>query len=265
VQLLAEQQKDYSYQWAMDVLAMIDAAGVAGRPLIIVFSDESRLCLDSDRRWMRYPRGQWNPTALKLMTKFPKGVMVWGAIGPGYKSPLIRCSAGVGSEEYLRILRESDVVAQCDQLYGHRQWLFEQDGAPAHRAGLTLRALFVAVNVFAGRPPNRWDLNPIEIAWSVPGSSLSRDGLRTEDELFAALQKVWGELDMSVTNRLVASFRRRLEMAVEVRGNTISQLLSSHMSPRPQGVRGASCRYSLPRMISSFGIACKASVVTGRE
>jgi hypothetical protein len=42
-----------------------------------------------------------------------------------------------------------------------------------------------------------------------------------------------GELDMSLTNRLVARFRRRLEMAVEVRGNAISQLLSSHMQPRP--------------------------------
>jgi hypothetical protein len=45
-----------------------------------------------------------------------------------------------------------------------------------------------------------------------------------------------GELDMSVTTRLVARFRRRLEIAVGVRGNTISQLQSSHMSPRPHGV-----------------------------
>jgi hypothetical protein len=168
------------------------------------------------------------------MTKFPKGVMVWGAIAPGYKSLLIRCSAGVGSLEYLRIWGESNVVEQCDQLYGYRQWLFQQDGAPAHKAGLTLTALFQAVNVPAGWPPNRCDVNPTEMAWSVAGSSLSRDGLRAEDELFAALQKVWEELDMSVTNRLVASFRRRLEMAVEVRGNTISQLLSSHMSHDPK-------------------------------
>jgi hypothetical protein len=42
---------------------------------------------------------------------------------------------------------------------------------------------------------------------------------------------------MRVTNRLVASFRRRLETAVEVGGNTISQLLWSYMLPRPEGVR----------------------------
>jgi hypothetical protein len=35
-----------------------------------------------------------------------EGVMVWGAIGPGYKSPLIRCSVEVGESEYLRVLEE---------------------------------------------------------------------------------------------------------------------------------------------------------------
>ena len=174
---------------------------------------------------------------MRLMAKLPKGVMVWGAIGPGCKSPLIRCSAGVGSAEYLKILQDSGVVMHCDELYGHRQWQFQQDGAPAHKAGLTLASLYQAVNVLPGWPPNRCDLNPIEMAWSVAGTSLDRDGLKTEDELFAALQAVWDGLDMSVTNRLVASFKRRLEMVVEVRGNTISQLLSSHMDPRPQDVR----------------------------
>jgi hypothetical protein len=74
------------------------------------------------------------------------------------------------------------------------------------------------------------------MARCVAGSNLSRDGLRTEDEVFAALQKVCGELDMSVTTGLVARFSSRLEMDVDVRGNTISQLQSSHRSPRPHGV-----------------------------
>ena len=97
--------------------------------------------------------------------------------------------------------------------------------------------LHQAVNVLAGWPPNRCDLIPIEMAWSVAGMSLERENVKRENELFAALRAVWDGLDMSVTNRLVASFKRRLEMAVEVRGNTISQLLSSHMAPRPQDIR----------------------------
>jgi hypothetical protein len=48
VQFLTEQQKNHSYQWALGMLALTDAAEAAGRPLMIVFSDESRFCLDSD-------------------------------------------------------------------------------------------------------------------------------------------------------------------------------------------------------------------------
>jgi hypothetical protein len=135
----------------------------------MVFPDEGRFCLDGNRRWVKYRRGQWNGTALRLMTSFPKGVMV-------------------GSSESLRIVEESSMVAQCGQLHGHLQWLFKQGGAAGHKAGLT--ALFQAVNVLARWPPKRCDLNPRGMARSVAGSSLSRDGLRTEDELFAALQRV---------------------------------------------------------------------------
>jgi hypothetical protein len=74
------------------------------------------------------------------------------------------------------------------------------------------------------------------MVWGDAGSSLSPDGLRTEDGIFTALQKVWAELDKSVTSRLVASFRRRLEVAVRVLGNPISHLQWPRMSPRPHRV-----------------------------
>jgi hypothetical protein len=60
---------DCSYHCARVMLAVMDVVETTGRPMIIVFSDESRFCLDSD-------------PAHRLMSKFPKGVMVWGAIGP---------------------------------------------------------------------------------------------------------------------------------------------------------------------------------------
>jgi hypothetical protein len=40
----------------------------------------------------------------------------------------------------------------------------KRHGALAHKAGLTLTALFQAVHVLAGWPPNRGDWNPIEMA-----------------------------------------------------------------------------------------------------
>jgi hypothetical protein len=48
----------------------------------MVFVDESGFCLDKDRRWEWYRRGEGNETALRLTKKSPVGVMVWGAMGP---------------------------------------------------------------------------------------------------------------------------------------------------------------------------------------
>ena len=79
----------------------------------------------------------------------------WAAIGQGYKSPLIRCSAEVGSAEYLQILRDSEAVEHSDSLYGVRKWCCQQDGvmqwcfqqggctaAPAHMAEATMASLW---------------------------------------------------------------------------------------------------------------------------
>jgi hypothetical protein len=41
---------DCSCHFARVVLAVMDVAETSGRPMIIVFSDESLFCLDSDRR-----------------------------------------------------------------------------------------------------------------------------------------------------------------------------------------------------------------------
>jgi hypothetical protein len=151
VQFLTEQQKDHSSPWVRDGAAMIYMADSSGRPLVIVFSNESRFV------WTAIGHGsdtggQRNATALRQMAKLLKGVTVWGAICPCYKSPLIRCSAGVGSSVYLRILEKRSFVAQCDQLSGHRHWPLPEDGAPARKASLTLTALLQAVNVLAGWP-----------------------------------------------------------------------------------------------------------------
>ena len=36
------------------------------------------------------------------LTKFSKGVMFFGVIGVNYKFELVKCSAGVNSDEYLQ-------------------------------------------------------------------------------------------------------------------------------------------------------------------
>jgi hypothetical protein len=69
-----------------------------------------------------------------------------------------------------------------------------------------------------------------------PRSKLAREGLRTADELFAALRRAGEEFHVSVTDRLLASFPRRWDMAIAVPGKPISQPMSSHVVLRRQDI-----------------------------
>ena len=86
----------------------------------VIFSDESRFERCPDNSWRRIRRGMWNETCFVSKKKYNDGVMVWGAIGVGYRTALIRCSKGENAQEYRRILEESNLIAECNQLFGEK-------------------------------------------------------------------------------------------------------------------------------------------------
>jgi hypothetical protein len=172
------------------------------------------------------------------MRKFPDSFMVWGAVGFDVRTPLILCARSVTSAEYLSIIERSGLVELCDTRHGPGGWLFMQDGAPAHHAVATIATLSRLMRMLPGWPANRCDLNPIEMIWSIMGSKLAAVEWTNAAEMFAILQRIWDAMDVGMINRLVMDFRRRLELVVQVNGNSISALLSSH-ARRP---RLALCR-----------------------
>jgi hypothetical protein len=57
------------------------------------------------------------------------------------------------------------------------------------------------------------------------------------EEFFAEVKRIWDELDQGKIDRLVSDFPRRCELILARHENSISQLLSSHMTaPRPRPV-----------------------------
>ena len=103
-----------------------------------------------------------------------------------------------------------------------------------HKAEATLSSLLWGSSIPPLQPVRSY---PLEIAWGMLGAKLARGGLRTGDELFAALQRMWNDVDLAFANRLAASFELGLGMVMEVSGNTVSHWLSSRMRPKPQDVR----------------------------
>jgi hypothetical protein len=157
------------FLWCQTIREWLDAS-----PRCIIFSDESRFCEGPDSIWVRFEVGDWNETALRCTAKFANGEMVWGAIGPNFKSDLSMCSDGVNSREYISIVCQSGMIEACDARHGQRQWFFQQDGAPARRTQEAIDTLSLFMQLLrrgpmAPWPANRCELNPIEMVWAIMG------------------------------------------------------------------------------------------------
>uniref|UniRef100_A0A914DME6 Tc1-like transposase DDE domain-containing protein n=1 Tax=Acrobeloides nanus TaxID=290746 RepID=A0A914DME6_9BILA len=106
--------------------------------------------------------------------------MVWAGVGYGVKTPLFFIPEGVkvdgpGYREFLR----KKVLTWARRMYGQREWVFMQDGAPSHKAEETQNLIrgnvpeFIEVDISSKRdngdwPPNSPDLNLVDFSiWSI--------------------------------------------------------------------------------------------------
>ena len=80
----------------------------------IIFSDESRFEKGPDNSRRRIKQGIWNDTCFVEKKKYVPGIMIWGAIGHGFRTPLMKYSVSVNSEEYKNILGKSGIFMICD-------------------------------------------------------------------------------------------------------------------------------------------------------
>lgn len=222
IQALSEEQKQLRVQFCQWILENQEKIPN------IVFSDECRFQKGPDNSWRRIKRGAWNETCFVQKEKFYTGIMIWGAIGPHFKSKLVVCTNKEDSEEYKRILLESEMISKCDALYGQYKWSFMQDGAPCHTARATMEWLKSKVLIVPGWPPNSPDLNPIELIWAIIKKKLKKKMWRREDDLYSFVEEIWNSIDENTINSLVEDFVRRCRIVLDLGGNSASQYVSSH-------------------------------------
>ena len=103
-------------------------------------------------------------------------------------------------------------------------FIFQQDGAPAHGARLAQDWLAAHCSDFIDKdswPPNSPDLNPLD--YHVWGAMLDKfDKLnpkpQTVPELKRTLQTIWNDLSQDAICKAVLLFRKRLDACVKAGG-----------------------------------------------
>jgi hypothetical protein len=100
----------------------------------IVLSDESRIMVGDDKRWVWHRRGEDNPSATRRTTKYPPSLMVFAVIRVGFKSKLLIIEGMLNAEKYRLNIETLAFMNELGQLHGPLQWIFQQDGAPAYTA-----------------------------------------------------------------------------------------------------------------------------------
>jgi hypothetical protein len=199
--------------------------------MMLLFSDESRFCMGNDSRWVWRRPGEDVDGIYHDTVKFPVSIMVWGAIGHGFKSKLEFIEGTLDSKGYVAMLIGNGFIQQCNELFGLHGWCFMQDGAPCHTARSTLEALLPLLTLLLYWPANSPDLNPIEMIWAVMKRRLNDVQATTKEEFKAVVQEVWDKLDIEkVINPLVDSFERRIDVMQRLGGQSIQRHLHQSMA-----------------------------------
>ena len=223
VQQLTEDQKTVRFNFA---IRMLDSSQSIFP--YIIFSDESRFSNSPDSffAW-RKPNDFSEKCAVKKAKK-PLSIMVWGAIGYNLKSTLYIHHGAVRGQEYKTCLDESKIFLQADEQFGRGGYVFQQDGATCHMREDIISYITKKARILNGWPPNSPDLSPIEMIWAhLKYKQSYLPPANNKEELISQIQQLWNEIPQESINKLVLSFKYRLEMCRDVGGKTISHFLSA--------------------------------------
>jgi hypothetical protein len=199
--VLTAAQERARLEFVGELLPRLDSFGE------IIFSDSAYFPL-------RGQRGAASPLS---------GLNVWGAIGRGYKSPLLVYRGRFNGERYRQALASSGLFGRCRALFGEG-WTFQQDNERAQVSRGTLSWLQAQdVRWLPGWPTKAADLSVIEYVWPMLRHALAARATSSLEELEASLRECWDSLPQAeCLDPLVASFRSLLEAVESAGGGAIS-------------------------------------------
>jgi hypothetical protein len=151
--------------------------------------------------------------------------MIFGVIGLGYKSKLLFIEGTVDAANYVENLARLGFMGELDEKYGVLNWIFQQGGAPCHTAQEAIDWIEENCDLLSMWPANSPDLNPIELSWAILKNIVAKLTRKIVDELKKVLSDAWTSIPQATINKLCRSFAARLQIWVEMKGESISEHL----------------------------------------
>ena len=191
----------------------------------VLFSDESRVCLDPADGRLRVRRMRRQPLDDEDMMPVRQGgggsVHIWAAIHYNGKCELQILNENVNGESYRRLM-EDVALPYARGVFGEN-FVWQHDNAPAHKSRVVRQLLEQEdVNVLPW-PACSPDCNPIENCWDQLKRAVHSRNPRPTNlaELAAFLQEEWRNIDVNYVNNLIDSMERRVTSVIQSRGRSI--------------------------------------------
>jgi hypothetical protein len=188
----------------------------------IVFSDESRFCLDMSDGRIRVHRliteRYLDECILEKDRYGGRSIMVWGAMSWDGLSRLIVVQGTMNANMYISDVLELEAVPFV--LNAPAQ-IFQQDNARPHVARVTLEYLSQQSVPLLPWPARSPDLSLIEHIWDFIGRKLQTDYLQPPSslpQLACRVQEQWNSIPLQFIHDLYASMTRRVEQCIVVHG-----------------------------------------------
>lgn len=181
----------------------------------IAFSDEKYFNTNDYGHRNQWVRPGQTPEALER-SRWPWRVMVWGAVGVGFKHLKIieaKKKKSDSEDERLRLTSETYIrlISPCVNDLASTGKIFMQDGAACHTAKRTMQYLErKRIPVLQGWPAKSPDMNPIERVWAILQARVAARNPDSVEDLKKAIAQEWAALDQDTIDRVVRGFDSRV-------------------------------------------------------
>jgi hypothetical protein len=150
--------------------------------------------------------------------------MVWAGICLTGKTPLIFVDPGVkiNKNYYLKEILQNVVEPWAQAHFRGREWIFQQDSAPAHKAHEVqdwCKANFPGFISAQEWPPYSPDLNPLDFSvWSILEARACANPHKSLESLKQALLREWEKMSAEEVRAICENFPKRLRACIKARG-----------------------------------------------